>query len=82
MARALRAGERIEIGDVAGRTRNRQGPEKWSDTGLLYSYHLLVAQVSRPPALAAASGLDFGALSGLQGHRALAGRPPARAGPS
>ena len=57
-----------------------RGPEKWSDMGLLL--RPMVAQVSRPPALAAVSGLDVGALPGRQGRRAPAGRPAAGAGPS
>ena len=59
-----------------------RGPEKWSDMGLFYSYHLWVAQVSRPPALAKASGPGVGVPSRRPGRRAPSGRPAGDAGPS
>ena len=57
-----------------------RGPEKWSDMVLLLPP--TGTQVSRPPALAAASGPGVGAPPGRQGRRAPAGRPAAGAGPS
>ena len=45
-----------------------RGPEKWSDMGLFYSYHLWIAQVSRPPALA---GLQGWVLERLLGGRVV-----------